>query len=266
MKSILLNRNTLCTMIAFALSSNIYAQQNDTGEAEARVLEEVIITAQKREQTLQEVPVTVSAFSGDFVEEAGVQDIRDIAGLTPNLSIKTRSETEATVFIRGIGSLAPGIGADPAVGRAAAAVLGGCCWARFQHLDPAPPRWAGLVERRGGAEGESSRDRLLSAQCPDAPVDLQAAAGGRGSGMGTARLRRRRGVPGRPGLGKPEAALESSQDLGGPDGLLAVGRRRRRNADSVGGTRRLRTALCLGREPRCGPRCGASRVDADETR
>ena len=116
MKSIIFNRNTLCTMIAFALSSNIYAQQNDTGEAEARVLEEVIITAQKREQTLQEVPVTVSAFSGDFIADNGVKDIRDIAGLTPNLSIKTRSETETTVFMRGIGSLAPGIGADPAVG------------------------------------------------------------------------------------------------------------------------------------------------------
>ena len=116
MKSIIFNRNTLCTMITFALSSNIYAQQNDTGEAEARVLEEVIITAQKREQTLQEVPVTVSAFSGDFIADNGVKDIRDIAGLTPNLSIKTRSETETTVFMRGIGSLAPGIGADPAVG------------------------------------------------------------------------------------------------------------------------------------------------------
>lgn len=116
MKSKILNRNTLYTMIALAVSSNIYAQQSDTGEAEARTLEEVIITAQKREQTLQEVPVTVTAFSGDFVEENGVKDIRDIAGLTPNMSIKTRSETETTVFIRGIGSLAPGIGADPAVG------------------------------------------------------------------------------------------------------------------------------------------------------
>jgi len=103
-------------MIALFLSTNIYAQQSGADDPESRTLEEVIITAQKREQTLQEVPVTVSAFSGDFVEDAGVRDIRDIAGLTPNLSIKSRGETESTVFIRGIGSLAPGIGADPAVG------------------------------------------------------------------------------------------------------------------------------------------------------
>ena len=116
MKSILLRRNSFFLMIALALSANINAQQNDANEAEVRTLEEVIITAQKREQGLQEVPVTVSAFSGDFVEQAGIKDIRDIAGLTPNMSIKTRSETETTVFMRGIGSLAPGIGADPAVG------------------------------------------------------------------------------------------------------------------------------------------------------
>ncbi len=116
MKSILLKRNTLFITIALALSANIQAQQNDASGAETRTLEEVIITAQKREQSLQDVPVTVSAFSGDFVEQAGVKDIRDIAGLTPNMSIKTRSETETTVFMRGIGSLAPGIGADPAVG------------------------------------------------------------------------------------------------------------------------------------------------------
>ena len=103
-------------MIALALSANIHAQQNDASDAESRTLEEVIITAQKREQTLQEVPVTVSAFSGDYIQDNGVKDIRDIAGLTPNLSIKSRGETESTVFMRGIGSLAPGIGADPAVG------------------------------------------------------------------------------------------------------------------------------------------------------
>jgi len=97
------------------LGAPAYAQ-DDGSEDSNRMLEEVIITAQKREQTLQEVPVTVSAFSGDFVTENGVQDIRDIAGLTPNVSIKARGETEASVFIRGIGSQAPGIGADPAVG------------------------------------------------------------------------------------------------------------------------------------------------------
>jgi iron complex outermembrane receptor protein len=102
-------------LVMLVLGAPAYAQDDGYGD-EGRMLEEVIITAQKREQTLQEVPVTVSAFSGEFITENGVQDIRDIAGLTPNVSIKARGETEASVFIRGIGSQAPGIGADPAVG------------------------------------------------------------------------------------------------------------------------------------------------------
>ena len=97
MKSILLNRNVLYTTMALALSTNIYAQQNVTDDPEMRTLEEVIITAQKREQTLQEVPVTVSAFSGSFIDDAGVKDIRDIAGLTPNLSIKSRGPCQERV-------------------------------------------------------------------------------------------------------------------------------------------------------------------------
>ncbi len=102
-------------IIGLAVGGPVVAQE-DNETQRAGVLEEVIITAQKREQTLQDVPLPVSAFSGDFVTENGVQDIRDIQGLTPNLSIKSRGDTEASVFIRGIGSQAPGIGADPAVG------------------------------------------------------------------------------------------------------------------------------------------------------
>ena len=84
--------------------------------AEDGVIEEVVVTAQKRAQSTQDIPIAVTAFTGDMVEEAGVKDIRDIAGFTPGLSIKSRGDTEASVFIRGIGSQAPGIGADPAVG------------------------------------------------------------------------------------------------------------------------------------------------------
>lgn len=95
--------------------TQVFAQESTT-QTETRILEEVMVTAQKREQTLQDVPVSVTAFSGEAIKETGAVDIRDIAGLTPNLSIKARGETEASVFIRGIGSQAPGIGADPAVG------------------------------------------------------------------------------------------------------------------------------------------------------
>ena len=87
-----------------------------TVNAQERVIEEVIVTATKRAESVQDIPLSVNAFSGAQLEEAGVKDIRDIAAQTPGLSIKSRGETEGSVFIRGIGSAAPGIGADPAVG------------------------------------------------------------------------------------------------------------------------------------------------------
>ena len=87
-----------------------------TALAQERTLEEVVVTATKRAESLQDIPIAVTAFTGEQMEAAGVKDIRDIAGQTPGLQIKSRGETEGAVFIRGIGSVAPGIGADPAVG------------------------------------------------------------------------------------------------------------------------------------------------------
>jgi iron complex outermembrane receptor protein len=95
------------SVLALAVSQAIHAQEQ---------LQEIVITAQKREQSLQDVPLSVSAFDETFIEQASIKDIRDVGGLTPGLSIKSRGDTEASVFIRGIGSQAPGIGADPAVG------------------------------------------------------------------------------------------------------------------------------------------------------
>jgi iron complex outermembrane receptor protein len=84
--------------------------------AQELVIDEVIVTATKRAESVQDIPLAVNAFTGAQLEEAGVKDIRDIAGQTPGLQIKSRGETEGSVFIRGIGSVAPGIGSDPAVG------------------------------------------------------------------------------------------------------------------------------------------------------
>ncbi|HMB58422.1 MAG TPA: TonB-dependent receptor, partial [Xanthomonadales bacterium] len=116
LKTLIQLRPELCLVpIMLAVSFSVLAQDApDAGEP--KTLEEVKVTAQKREQSLQDVPLTVTAFGGEFLTEFGVQDIRDIAGMTPNVSIKARGETESSVFIRGIGSVAPGIGADPAVG------------------------------------------------------------------------------------------------------------------------------------------------------
>jgi iron complex outermembrane receptor protein len=81
----------------------------------AQALEEVIVTAQKREQSLQEVPVSVSAISGDLIKEGGITGVSDVAVQTPNFSMTQFNIGEPQYFIRGIGNSADSAASDPAV-------------------------------------------------------------------------------------------------------------------------------------------------------
>lgn len=68
-------------------------------------LDVVVVTAQKRAENVQDVPVSVTAFSGKTLEQAGVTDIRDLRRITPNLNLTTSAQTTNTrVMIRGVGT------------------------------------------------------------------------------------------------------------------------------------------------------------------
>ena len=67
------------------------------------VLEEVMVTAQHRSQSLQDVPVSVSAMSGDKMIEAGINRMEDLQAYVPNLTV-TESGISTDIFIRGIGT------------------------------------------------------------------------------------------------------------------------------------------------------------------
>src|SRR6185437_4578871 len=71
--------------------------------AEASALEPVIVTAQKREQNLQEVPVSISVISGQKVADMHIDDLRTLQGYVPNLAI-LNSGVNPVVYIRGFGS------------------------------------------------------------------------------------------------------------------------------------------------------------------
>lgn len=75
------------------------AEDNSDGS-----LEDIVVTAQKREQNLQDVPLAISAISGERVERLGVNDARDLSGLAPNVTITqgTTSGAAAVISIRGI--------------------------------------------------------------------------------------------------------------------------------------------------------------------
>ena len=69
----------------------------------AAMLEEVVVTAQLREQSLQDVPVSVSAIGGDKMMEAGLAKIEDLQAYVPNFTM-TESSIGTDIYIRGIGS------------------------------------------------------------------------------------------------------------------------------------------------------------------
>jgi len=80
----------------------------DSGGA---LLEEIVVTAEKREQSLQDVPVAVTAYTSERREVLGVNTVEDLARMTPSLSYTNNDR----LSIRGFGRLTNSIGTDPSV-------------------------------------------------------------------------------------------------------------------------------------------------------
>ena len=69
-------------------------------------LEEIVVTAQKRAEDVQDVPISITAISGHFMEESGANTLQDLGGYVPNLSL-THSSNVANqrIIVRGVGSV-----------------------------------------------------------------------------------------------------------------------------------------------------------------
>jgi len=108
-----LERHKITAAIALALCVNNTnaADNKDNG------LDEVLVTAQKRVQNAQKVPVALSSFSGDRLHELGVTDVIDLQTSAPSL-IVSNTQTEATTnySIRGVGTSGQNFGLESSVG------------------------------------------------------------------------------------------------------------------------------------------------------
>jgi iron complex outermembrane recepter protein len=109
-------RPTVCTLlsVSFVVSLELIPA---TAFAQL-VLEEVIVTARKREESLQESPIAVSALSGEALEDMGLRDISDLRKIVPNVDLQEGTGTSGAgnVFIRGVGARNTGINFDSGVG------------------------------------------------------------------------------------------------------------------------------------------------------
>ncbi|MEJ6655778.1 MAG: Plug domain-containing protein, partial [Pseudomonas sp.] len=105
--------------LAYALTLALYSTD---GLAQAPMLEEVVVTATKRAENLQDIPITVTAISASTIQEAGIQDISDVAALVPALTVSSNLSPFATALrIRGFGTSQN----DPALEASVAFILDG---------------------------------------------------------------------------------------------------------------------------------------------
>jgi len=85
--------------------------------APEHTVDDIIVTAQKRSNSLQNVPIVVTAVGHQLLEDTGVKDIKDLAVLTPGLLVtSTTNEGSTTARIRGIGTVGDNAGLESSVG------------------------------------------------------------------------------------------------------------------------------------------------------
>ncbi|HEY0084486.1 MAG TPA: TonB-dependent receptor [Allosphingosinicella sp.] len=102
-----------------AAATDAADQSEATGSADAAMLgDDIVITARRRAESLQDVPISVSAFSGEALENQGAVDITALQQQTPNLTLQIARGSNSTLiaFIRGIGQQDPVWGFEPGVG------------------------------------------------------------------------------------------------------------------------------------------------------
>lgn len=111
----MMNMKGIAAFILFGVGSCISAVA--LAETESRIIEEIVVTAQKRAESLQEVPVAVNAFTATTIEEAGIGNVTDLANMTPSLGATSNLNPFATrLMIRGVGTTQNDPALEPSVG------------------------------------------------------------------------------------------------------------------------------------------------------
>lgn len=111
-----MNRSGMLCVGAALLSSNAAALAQST-DARASALEEIIVTAQKKEESLQAAPISIAAFGSAALERLGLTDLGDLQNNVPSLSMREMPSSKSAMrtFIRGVGNNDAQITQDPAV-------------------------------------------------------------------------------------------------------------------------------------------------------
>ena len=101
-------------MLGAALAAPAAAQE--APPQDAATLDEVIVTAQRREQSLQDVPIAITAFNAETLERTAATGIQDIAAKAPGVTLTQFNIGEPQLYIRGVGSSSDSAASDPSIG------------------------------------------------------------------------------------------------------------------------------------------------------
>jgi len=96
------SRSLMMVAVATAIQSQA-AMAQDTGTQDTLVLDEVVVTAQKRQENLQQVPISVAVTSGEKLEQAGIVNLEALTQYTPNFYV-AENPIGNYIIVRGIGS------------------------------------------------------------------------------------------------------------------------------------------------------------------
>ena len=117
-------RNALATavfavLVTMSIAPAASAQDAPTAADGDRptTLATMTVTAQKREEAMQDVPISVTALDEQLIQDTGVRDIKDMQVLVPGLTVtSTQSEAITTARLRGIGTVGDNVGLESSVG------------------------------------------------------------------------------------------------------------------------------------------------------
>jgi len=112
-------RTALSVLVGLSLAvqaGSVLAQEQATPD-EKQGLETITVTAQKRTQNLQDVPVAVTAFTGEEMAESVIKDMYDLQTNVPGLgAFQSQSATNSSFSIRGVGTSSQNFGLESSVG------------------------------------------------------------------------------------------------------------------------------------------------------
>ncbi|MFC5342639.1 TonB-dependent receptor [Brevundimonas staleyi] len=100
-------------VLAAGLASPSFAQ---TSQDQAASLDDVIVTAQRREQSLQDVPIAITAFGAETLERTAAAGIQDVAAKAPGVTLTQFNIGEPQLYIRGVGTTSDSAASDPSIG------------------------------------------------------------------------------------------------------------------------------------------------------